>query len=1393
MMTNNNISSSPLSEQQQLKSILDKLQLLNTDPPLFFAYFNDVDLVSRFVSAITIILTLTPRALRSSTHIDDSSHVILSLSNAASLLSFIVEARFFVNSNGGKQKITREPTMETTMMPKNNNSKSNSNGLSRTVGKAINNSSNRKHRQKVPATTALPEWSKKIAGTIKCETNAILSYVDSAKNAIQVSSSTLYNKIAAAGCFEEEYEGTSARSVHLALIAHTHRLVDAILAFNGSTTEGEWIARSKKHNDDTPHRQHQVVNGQLGTGTVFDVTYRRSEDLPKSNKQQQQHHGSNRSLKRKSVETAGSRFMRSISSSFRNSSSSSTKSPSLFDHETSPRSSKSSNISFGGSPLMNDENDLLSSRLTVKIKPEDNSSSISVQSRSTTSTSTTNTSSSSPKSAIRTFFGSASTIVRHGRDHQISPTSKKASIIPKVTKQLNHHNPSSQQNSTVNWRHLFTSTKNNNNENKGSKYENNNNSILMMDGDNSKNSSMSSNLDNHQLSFTTDHITETRKLYSPEQHRWSCGDNMKYSASEISKYNSNYSFYGINSRKLLSEQRKRERYAATLRLKENLNSNNKNNNSSSSNDNQQQIYPKTSTIFRQDTPNNDDGIDAMQLSSSIKTDSNPDSILVNNEKYVNNIMDQHSKAHQDYYYQTIHRRSLSDDDDELEMLTMGTYGPLTPISVLDSPTLLPCEPHSSSIASLELRQLSNEETVKDATNMSSKTIVEPSSLTEPPKAIVANSMEIKNSKYATISSTNTAMHIKDQQQYSSSTLLNKAMVLTESRTSLTEELRPSQHLEHQEPTPSYRSVGTIGKPNISSVFSRHHWSPHKITSSIQGDNKGHAKTLIPQQLHQRRNPIPFSTFDDDINNNPNRSPTETSLSINTFRDTLYRSLEMEIRANLDYVDTYLLSHQAFISSSRLFEKLEEIFQHNVCHEYGAASQRSIQLRVINVISRWIKLQYEDFRTDNNLLNRLYRFLNNNVQVAHLAEDLATIKNLLEIQNIQQEKRFFSTNTEASLPRMKSTESLERGSINNHSPRPYAAREFYTPGASTTSSSHAYSSSSTFKKGSINALALSSTSSALTSLDANDVAQYLTLADFNILKNITPYEYLKGTWRSNKAKSNHYNSNRGKDDNGNGALIDSKKGGYTKILTRRANMLSHWVLHEVCSPENSKQRRMIIRKLIHIAKLCIEWNNFHTGMIIVMGLQCPIIQRLENTWHALPSRDINTFNTLQKYLDVTNNMGFYRQSLATAKAPVVPFFPLILKDLTFFMDGNPTLSAPSPLMSQQRLEPLSTTQHPYPKLINFDKFRVLTQFVNTLMNYTTVNYWFACDLEHCPFLPHISITRPTSSSQLLTSDVPILDRVAELVEIKIRSVESCYEDSKCSNQWVSSTNIRKMGK
>jgi hypothetical protein len=86
------------------------------------------------------------------------------------------------------------------------------------------------------------------------------------------------------------------------------------------------------------------------------------------------------------------------------------------------------------------------------------------------------------------------------------------------------------------------------------------------------------------------------------------------------------------------------------------------------------------------------------------------------------------------------------------------------------------------------------------------------------------------------------------------------------------------------------------------------------------------------------------------------------------------------------------------------------------------------------------------------------------------------------------------------------------------------------------------------------------------LDAKDIARYLTLADFMILKCITVYDYL--------------------------TVQSQKKGGkngydYIEMMTERANRLSKWVVYEVTSQKVAKHRRNTIRKMIEIAKVCLS--------------------------------------------------------------------------------------------------------------------------------------------------------------------------------------------------------------
>ena len=96
-----------------------------------------------------------------------------------------------------------------------------------------------------------------------------------------------------------------------------------------------------------------------------------------------------------------------------------------------------------------------------------------------------------------------------------------------------------------------------------------------------------------------------------------------------------------------------------------------------------------------------------------------------------------------------------------------------------------------------------------------------------------------------------------------------------------------------------------------------------------------------------------------------------------------------------------------------------------------------------------------------------------------------------------------------------------------------------------------------------------TSDIFLSLDSKDVARYLTLADFYILKCITTQDYL-AIYYPNSAKRRR---------KGN------KKNDYIAMMTERANRLSKWVVEEIVAHKpNSKQRRLTVRKMIEIAKV-----------------------------------------------------------------------------------------------------------------------------------------------------------------------------------------------------------------
>ncbi|ORX96819.1 ras GEF [Basidiobolus meristosporus CBS 931.73] len=138
----------------------------------------------------------------------------------------------------------------------------------------------------------------------------------------------------------------------------------------------------------------------------------------------------------------------------------------------------------------------------------------------------------------------------------------------------------------------------------------------------------------------------------------------------------------------------------------------------------------------------------------------------------------------------------------------------------------------------------------------------------------------------------------------------------------------------------------------------------------------------------------------------------------------------------------------------------------------------------------------------------------------------------------------------------------------------------------------------------------------------------------------------------------------------------------QMLVERSNMIRNWVACELCTILDLNKRYLLIRQFINIAKM-------------------------------LSSNERNTFRSLERLLDVSGNMKYYRTALHEANSPGTPFLPLLLKDITFLLDGPSTFIH---IHGPPANEPQRSGE-----LVNFAKFRDLTETIEQTMRITQGKY------------------------------------------------------------------------
>uniref|UniRef100_A0A8C3SE69 Rap guanine nucleotide exchange factor 3 n=1 Tax=Chelydra serpentina TaxID=8475 RepID=A0A8C3SE69_CHESE len=162
------------------------------------------------------------------------------------------------------------------------------------------------------------------------------------------------------------------------------------------------------------------------------------------------------------------------------------------------------------------------------------------------------------------------------------------------------------------------------------------------------------------------------------------------------------------------------------------------------------------------------------------------------------------------------------------------------------------------------------------------------------------------------------------------------------------------------------------------------------------------------------------------------------------------------------------------------------------------------------------------------------------------------------------------------------------------------------------------------------------------------------------------------------------------------------------VMRRFNELQYWIATELCLCVEPGKRAQLLRKFIKLAAHLKEQKNLNSFFAVMFGLSNTAVSRLAKTWERLPHKTRKLHSALERMLDPSWNHRVYRLAIAKLTPPIIPFVPLLLKDMTFIHEGNRTLAEnlinfekmvmPDVLFCSPLLAPISPLRSRAPQLL-----------------------------------------------------------------------------------------------
>uniref|UniRef100_A0A8C6VMY3 Rap guanine nucleotide exchange factor 3 n=1 Tax=Naja naja TaxID=35670 RepID=A0A8C6VMY3_NAJNA len=206
--------------------------------------------------------------------------------------------------------------------------------------------------------------------------------------------------------------------------------------------------------------------------------------------------------------------------------------------------------------------------------------------------------------------------------------------------------------------------------------------------------------------------------------------------------------------------------------------------------------------------------------------------------------------------------------------------------------------------------------------------------------------------------------------------------------------------------------------------------------------------------------------------------------------------------------------------------------------------------------------------------------------------------------------------------------------------------------------------------------------------------------------------------------------------------------------RRFNELQFWITTELCLCPDVIKRAQLLRKFIKLAAHLKDQRNLNSFFAVMFGLSHSAVSRLSRTWEKLPHKTRKLYGTMERMLDPSWNHRVYRLAAAKLSPPMIPFMPLLLKDMTFIHEGNRTLVE---------------------NLVNFEKLRMMAKAVHLVHHcrshpnceYRRISLILVCVLSGSE---QSLSTRSPAATWAHIQPLRVIDRQKELLRLS-RDLES----------------------